>query len=299
MTGETPSAARRSCGRFDFFGVTVDVHAIPADLDDARFFYGGHETHADPATAAEVTVTLECVDWPERGFFTSLLSKDGLRKGIRVATAADRSADVPVDHEFTGWSDLPSPLPPFHHSRLWTEVATHPGAAMVLADGRGVLLLGENHVGKTAVTLELCRGDGRLVSDSVIVLHPGDGRVLGYASPLGLRRQTLRANLALLNTLDRRETISPVTGLVVLVRPQDYFGVPNLAHAGVDQVLYLRRAEGTPALTTVPTPALPWYSGVASSTLQAALPPVTTVVSVLETTPPAEVAGLITERTSP
>ncbi|WFR67732.1 hypothetical protein P9139_04570 [Curtobacterium flaccumfaciens] len=54
---------------------------MPADERDLRFFYGAFVT-ADTADP-DVTVTLECITWPARGFFTSFSLATYFKSGSR------------------------------------------------------------------------------------------------------------------------------------------------------------------------------------------------------------------------
>lgn len=240
--------------RFEFFGCLVDVAVQQADVSDLEFFYGAFQTSTD--RRPDLRVSLGCPDWPERGFFASLLAKDELAKSVRIL----RQDGSQAENRFTTWSDLPSPLPPFDQPPLADRVRTYPGACVRLRSGRLIVLLGKNYVGKTSTAIALCRRGARLVSDSVLVADRSSGSLLPYETPLGFRSQSLRSLIdeKLRRGLDHRLTVSPDTGLVALVRPRDLFGAGNDLGGRVDSVVLLYRGERF-GVGTDATPAVPWH----------------------------------------
>ncbi|MET9415664.1 hypothetical protein ABZY03_16080 [Streptomyces klenkii] len=114
---------------FDFYGTVTRLSVTQADIDAALFYFGGHRMAPVSVEETDVQVTLDCIERPSRGFFTSLLRKDGLAKRIQVDQRIDSRWQRVVDHTFTTWSSIPSPLPSFRHSSLWNTLAVAAGMA--------------------------------------------------------------------------------------------------------------------------------------------------------------------------
>ncbi|WP_234362942.1 hypothetical protein [Streptomyces formicae] len=238
-------------------------------------------------------MTLSCPEWPERGFFTSLLRKDHLTKRIEIDRRTDYAWTRVADHTFTGWSEIPSPLPPFRYSHLWTTTAVGPGTCLVMPDSRGLLITGANYVGKTSTSLVLCQRGGRLVSDSLAVLDLTTGLFRRYDGPLGFRRGSRRHHLDKITSGVHRETVSPDTGLVLLVPPAEFLGAPNLPQGKVDRIVRLERHASPPAPYTAETDLSPWFSGAHRHEIAQHLPEATTVVPVTEAASPLQIADLL------
>lgn len=278
--------------KLDFFGAVVEFRGVEADLRDARFFYSYHET--SPEKPADTLVELTCVDWTERGFFTSLLAKDKLRKRVRISTRDQYEWGEVLDHEFTHWSDVASPLPPYRHSSLWHSVATRPGNVVRTPTGLGVMVCGSNYVGKTAVCLELCDRGWDLVSDSVVVLDASHGIALPYNSPLGFRRRSLTTRTHIFEHIDTRETVNPDTGLVVLATPQDVLGRPNSESTSIDVILNLTRdVSGACRIRSGATGPSSWYTGADIEQVRSHVPNSLFHVQLRPDTSPSEAADLI------
>ncbi|MFE1100307.1 hypothetical protein ACFW4K_07300 [Nocardiopsis alba] len=278
---------------FNFFGQSVRMSGEEHDLVDARFFYSGHLAMSD-ADAPDLLVDISCCDLPQRGFFTSLLAKDRLRKRIRLSARTEEGWGEPRTTEFTSWSGVSSPLPPFRDSSLWRRVATYSGTTMTMPDGRGMVITGNNYVGKTATSLQLHERGYGLISDSVVVLDSESGELLPYLSPIGYRRENLRRNYDWISTVPHRETISPDTGLVVLVRPED--ALPEQSERDpvpFDVLVHLRRAGGESSSTVLSTPDIGWYTGVPRNVVDSLVPQNIHAVTVPENAPPDEVADQI------
>ncbi|MEJ1113645.1 hypothetical protein WBN73_06520 [Paenarthrobacter sp. CCNWLY172] len=249
----------------EFFGVGVEVTCTAADFEDLEFLY---RKFVSPSASPEVSVHLQCLDWPERGFFQSLLSKDGLRKRITIC----RDGLPPEVSEFTSWSTVPSPLPPFLHSRLWGRLASHPGAIVRLPDDRVLAIIGDHYVGKTSTMLELCRRGSKLVSDSLMIFEAANSAAQTFQMPLGFRRSTLVELIPSLPSFDHRLSVSPDTGLVALVHPEDILGESNSPGGCVDLVLVLSKTGGEMVIESVSTPKLGWFSGAPAELLESLLP---------------------------
>ncbi|MFE6056080.1 hypothetical protein ACFQ6N_35490 [Kitasatospora sp. NPDC056446] len=282
---------------FDFYDVITRLRCHSADTAEALFYFGGQRVEPAAPERTEVVVTLSCPEWPERGFFTSLLRKDGLTKRIEVDRRTEDGWRREVDHTFTDWSELPSPLPPFRYSRLWERLAVGPGTCLELADGTGVLLTGDNYIGKTSAALVLCSRGARLVSDSLAVLDVDSGSFLRHDSPLGFRREGRRHHLARILDGEHRETVSPDTGLVLLARAAQFLGRPNLGRTDVKHLVRLVPSEQA---STGPTdqrtdPAV-WFSGASRRRISEQLPERTLVVGIPDGAGPEQVADLIEAR---
>lgn len=277
---------------FDFFGAKVRVRVRHADVEDLRFFYG-HFMEEDECGAADLDVELECSDWPVRGFFASLLAKDGLRKTIRV-----RSGDGSTlldDRTFTDWSDDPSPLPPFAYAPLVNRLAVTPAAVVRTPRGRVIMLTGPHYVGKTATALAICDCGGQLVSDSTAVFDVDSGRALAFESPLGFRRASLLTRTEMLDETDHRLTVSPDTGLVVLVSPRHVLGKRNTDGAALHAVVALRWGERVTVTVTEKRLRVPWFSRAESFDPTRILPTRTITVSTPAGSRPADIASTILE----
>lgn len=278
---------------FDFYGVTTRLRVVPADVDEALFYFQDQQLSQPPAGEPDVVVTLSCTEWPERGFFTSLLRKDNLAKRIEIDRRTDGSWARVVDHAFTGWSEIPSPLPPFRYSDLWMTTAVGPGTCLVMPDGQGLLITGANYVGKTSTSLVLCQRGARLVSDSLAVLDLTTGLFRRHDSPLGFRRGSRRHHLDKITNGVHRETVSPDTGLVLLVPPAEFLGVPNLSEAKVDRIVHLERDASRTEPFTTDSDLAPWFSGADRHKIAQHLPEATTVVPVPEEASPLQIADLL------
>lgn len=284
---------------FNFYEVVTKLSVSPADIDDALFYFGNQRIAPTGDDQVEVHVSLQCAEWPERGFFESLLRKDGLSKRISLAGNDGSGWRKLLDHSFTGWSDVPTPLPPFRHSSLWTTHAVGAGCCLRLANGVGVLLTGHNYVGKTATALALCGRGARLVSDSIAILDLKSGEFKRHDSPLGFRRENRRANMEKILAAGYRETVSPDTGLVLLCRPQDFLGMENLGSVQVGMIVLLARksGNGNTRVYRRATEAMGWFSGAERKYIQKLLPSETTVLEFSETATPDELADAILDLT--
>lgn len=278
---------------FDFFGAKVRVLVRTTDLEDLRFFYGHFMEAHVAGFIPDLTVELECSDWPSRGFFASLLAKDGLRKTIRVRS---RTSDGIVDERtFTDWSDAPSPLPPFAYTPLADRLAVTPAAVVRTPHGRTIMLTGPHYVGKTATALAICKQGGRLVSDSTAVFDVTSGQALSFESPLGFRRASLLALTPILDATVHRLTVSPDTGLVGLVSPRHVLGAANADGGALHAAVALRWGEQAMVSTTERRLRVPWYSRAESFDPTRVLPKRTITVVTPEGSSPADVARMVVE----
>ncbi|MEU2856312.1 hypothetical protein [Streptomyces syringium] len=279
---------------FDFYGTVTRLSVTQADIDAALFYFGGQRMAPVSVEETDVQVTLDCIEWPSRGFFTSLLRKDGLAKRIQVDQRIDSQWQRVADHTFTTWSSIPSPLPPFRHSSLWNTLAVAAGTCLCLPDGSGLLLTGDNYVGKTSTALELCDRGARLVSDSLAVLNVKTGYFLRHDSPIGFRGASRRQHLAKITSFIHQETVSPDTGLVLLARPGDVLNRPNLNQAKVQHVVRLVRHEAQFGhVSWQETDISRWFSGVDPAGIRNQLPLRTRVVTVHPEATPSETAQQI------
>jgi hypothetical protein len=248
-----------------FFGVGVTVRCVEQDARDLQFLYGNF---SQKSIFPELSIEVACDEWPERGFFTSLLANDKLKKRISIGPIG--VAAESMEHT---WSAAPSPFPPFFDSTLWDKVASYPGAIVRMVSGEVVAILGDNYVGKTSTAITLCRNGARFVSDSVMVLDIVTGKALPFETPLGFRRESLIGLIPRLRELDHRLTVSVDTGLVALVRPRDIFGKANDPGGVIDKVVYLERDDkDSIRVDHIKTPQPGWFTN-ASETAQRALLP--------------------------
>lgn len=273
----------------NFFGVSVEVHCHRNDIDEVRFMYKRYL--CSETSAAEVYVRLECSDWPDRGFFTSLLSKDKLKKRITIKR---RDGGAGALKEFTEWSDIPSPLPPFYHSQLWERLATYPGAIIRLSDGSILAIIGSNYVGKTSVALNLCEAGASLISDSLMIFDRATRECLTFQVPLGFRRKSLANIIPRLSGLDHRLTVSPDTGLVALLHVEDVLYEQNSPGGIVSHVVCLKRHDSSEyKIEQIETPELGWFSGNVSSITKQLLPHRMTDIYAPLNAAPSEIARTI------
>ncbi|WP_164088355.1 hypothetical protein [Frondihabitans sp. 762G35] len=278
--------------RLRFFGVDVAVSCTRRDVDDLDFLYGSFLTD-DASFDPAIHVTLKCSEWPSRGFFTSLLAKDRLLKSIEVEPL---HVDARLGRSsFREWSTIPSPFPPLFHSRLWSSIATTPGALVQTGSGQRIFIVGENYVGKTALALALCRRGARLVTDNITSIDTQTGRVLTYETPLGFRRQSLLDHLPVFDRHPHRTTVSPDTGLVGLLSPSSVLGFANAPGGRIARLVVLRSGESE-TMRQEPAPQLPWFTGVEGFDQRDYLPDEALVVTVKKGTPPDDIAALIENR---
>ena len=122
-----------------------------------------------------------------------------------------------------------------------------------------------------------------------------DGRAERYLSPFGLRRQTLAAleTAGRLRGLDRRTTVSDVTGRVVLVQPDALFPGCGAEPAPVDGLVALVPADTARLLGVGPAPQLPCYPRGTGAELSRWLPTRCLRVGVAPGHCPASLASLL------
>jgi hypothetical protein len=272
--------------RFDFYGERVDVRVHRSDLADLEFFYGAfRHTGSHQST---LLVELTCSDWPSRGFFASLLAKDKLAKTVRVFSLPE--GELLEHREYRGWSDEPSPLPPFTHSSLSERVAVTPGAVVRSVTGKIILLVGANYVGKTATAMAVCESGGQLISDSIAVFDSMTGESRTFEAPLGFRRASLRSRTEVLDRSDHRLTVSPDTGLVALIRPSDALGSRNAAGGRLDAVVVLRAGNSLSVHVENRRVRLPWFTRSRTFDGSRVLPRKTVVLTTTSNSSAANVA---------
>jgi hypothetical protein len=269
----------------DFFGVRVRLHLEAGDVADARFFFGAHGAPGD-GRRPDVDVWL----WGDGGFYRSLLAKDEARK---VVVVAERGGPPRLAADFRSWSGAPSPVPPFSTRALAARVMVARGSVVRAPSGATWCIVGPNYVGKTAATLALLERGFGLLSEHLLVVRRDDGRAERYLSPFGLRRQTLAAleTAGRLHGLDRRATVSDMTGRVVLVQPDALFPGCGAEPAPVDGMVELVPAEATGLRGVGPTPALACYPRGTGAELSRRLPARCLRVGVAPGHPPASLAS--------
>ncbi|GAA4673771.1 hypothetical protein [Frondihabitans cladoniiphilus] len=280
--------SHRSTIGLEFFGVRLKVSCAPTDVLDIRYLYS--EFVAD-VLEADLLVDLTCVDWPSRGFFSSLLAKDGLAKRL-VIKPTRAGSGMAGDSTFSDWSDIPSPFPPLFHSNLWLRFATTPGAVVRLASGALLLLVGANYVGKTSTAIALCGLGAELVTDNLAIFDIETTNVQTYETPLGFRRDSLRDRIPLFDSREHRTTVSPDTGLVGLLAPIDVLGGHNAAGGPVDHVVVLRRGDGMGS-SRRPSPDLPWFTGKNGFSQSQVLPKTSLIITTTNGTSPDATAKFI------
>lgn len=167
----------------DFWGCTTRVWVDhPDDAEYLQWFYRDHLCAAGvDGEAADVSVSLSTVG--ARGFFAACLGPDPKTVRVREGWGPWR-----VYERFGARSTLPTPLPPFDLQPLRSRVSLHHGAAVVVDDGPGcVVVTGASGSGKTSLTLTLAAQGARLLTDDLLVRRRSDGYVLPYGRPLTLR----------------------------------------------------------------------------------------------------------------
>lgn len=274
---------------FDFYGVTVEVRGVASDMADLHFLYGAF---ASEPKRPDLHLELSCDEWPERGFFTSLLAKDRLLKRMSIRPR-DSSHGIPDETHFRDWSNVPSPLPPLFHSRLHATTATTSGAAVRMGDGRVLAIVGSNYSGKTSTAMALCSLGARLISDNMLIIDCPSGHLLRYETPLGLRRSSLLSRLDLLNAYDHRTTVSPDTGLVALLAPSILLGQPNACGGRITTLVHIEKQSSLSSQVGA-TPSLSWFTGNPDFDPSDVLPAQTLYVSRPDETTPHDIANLIT-----
>ena len=200
---------------FDFFGISTSLTIEEEDVATAAWFFRRHLVGRGNHILEAPKVRVEC----SPGFFGSLLAH----------STAEKSMKLTDDHgtreiAFTSWSHAPSFMPPFASHDFLSRYAIMHGAAVATPDGRGLVMVGRNYIGKTALALELLKRGFCLVSDSCVVIDyatPGGPRLRRYETPFGFRRNTLYRWRRRLAGVEQRSQISEVTGEVVLAHAYD------------------------------------------------------------------------------
>lgn len=267
---------------YAFFGDNTDIHVASAnDTPFLDFFYGAFPpaVKGQPAFA----VSLQNATCREEGFFNSFLRNTDDLKRI---TLCSPEGQILVDRTFRGWSEAPTVIPPLSHTNRFTDFALFP-ACVLSIDGRGVMILGPNYSGKTALLVELCLmgdADVAFVSDNVAYVDVETRAALPAPWPLGFRRLTLERYSSHLRHITTHTIISPVTGKVKLVNPVAFFGKVNETPATIDKVVLLNpvptETDSFMRVTTQTRPArLPYFSGATHSQVMSMLPKGLTVLS--------------------
>jgi hypothetical protein len=204
----------------DFFDIPVELSVSAEDACDARWFFSRHLRPGqarlpDAGAGQDAQIRVSC----SPGLFASLLDHTQAEKSLSM-----HDEDGLRTVRFTAWSNAPSFLPPFASESFTKRYAILHGSAVVAPNGRALILLGRNYIGKTATSLELLRRGWSLVSDSCVVLDfddPARPVLRRYETPFGFRRATLTKWSELLAQVDSREQVSRDTGPVVLAHVSD------------------------------------------------------------------------------
>jgi len=230
----------RAVVSLDFFDIPVMLEVEGQDAQDAIWFFRKHLADSESPTNGEHgahALRVTC----SPGFFGSLLAKSPDEKWIRLEDGLGTGTV-----RFSSWSAAPSFLPPFASEQFKSRYAVVHGSAVTTPTGLGVVIVGNNYVGKTATTLELlCRGWG-LVSDSCVIMDyrcNGPPMLRRYETPLGLRRATITRWSRELAQVDSRSQISRDTGQVILAHAADL--IPSLKPRDHVQVAMLVALGGS------------------------------------------------------
>jgi hypothetical protein len=111
---------------------------------------------------------------------------------------------VPGGDRWTPWTHQDTPFPPLQLAPLKGRFLVVHGCAV--ADGdRGVAFVAPSMAGKTTLLIELCRRGLAAVSDDLLFIDPGSGKMALYRKPVGFRQGTLALfpELARQDILDR------------------------------------------------------------------------------------------------
>jgi hypothetical protein len=141
----------------------------------------------------------------------------GLRRSNDAPVLADRQfrLDAADPAESSAWDRLESDLALFTVERLQQVVAVH--AAVLVIDGRALILPGRSYSGKSTLSLALRSVGARLASDEYALVNPMTGMVTGWPRPARIRMGP---------TGSRREPVEPLeapvpVGMVGLLRFDD------------------------------------------------------------------------------
>jgi len=270
-----------------FFGVDTLLRCLPDDIDDAEFFFGRHSGRHCGGPRVEVYL------WAEHGFFRSLLAKDRSRKLVAIREHQDAPLELRAD--FRTWSGMPSPLPPFASRTLQSRVVIAPGAVLRRTSGESIGFVGKPYVGKTSAALALMELGWCLLSDHLLIIRRRDGFAEPYASPLGLRRATLAQfrTSGRLDGLPIRETMSEVSGRVVLVHASDLFQAREPEPEPVNHLVHIREGPRLRVTHRLPRPSLPGFPIDAHADLARWLPETCTELVLPHDHSPDEIADLL------
>ncbi|UAJ78004.1 hypothetical protein IT072_11985 [Leifsonia sp. ZF2019] len=119
--------------------------------------------------------------------------------------------------------------------------------------------------------------------------------VLKHESPLGFRRNTLRARVDMLNSSDHRVTVSPDTGLVALIRPIDVLGAGNAPGGRLDAVVALQKGKSFDLREVDMRIRLSWFTRSRAFDARRLLPKSTIIVTTSSSDAVEDVAQRIME----
>ncbi|MDI2130086.1 hypothetical protein [Yinghuangia seranimata] len=188
----------------EFLGITVRATTTaPADL---RFAFGPHIV-ADAARPAHASASTLHVDFV-----------DGDPPHV-VVRAPDGTPLLNRPYRgWPGWEGVPPPVPPF--AVLGSRYVLVQ-AAVLTRNGTTVALIGSPQSPRARVGLALAQRGWSFVSPQLLVLERDSGVVMPYLAPLELRGEALAELRGTIGTrTPHRSIVSPVSGEVVLVRPE-------------------------------------------------------------------------------
>lgn len=166
--------------------------------------------------------------------------KDQVNREISVARA---DGVIILRRAFSGWSNVPPPIPPF--AAMVERYSVMP--AVVMAKGDRVLALaGSPRSSKAAIALSLLQHGWRFVSGQLLVTERKTGRTLPFLAPLDLQgvaaEQTRRRGLPDGSWQVRNSTLD---GQTLQVRPEALGAVvPVRAQGGPATIVRLCDSQG-------------------------------------------------------
>jgi hypothetical protein len=129
-------------------------------------------------------------------------------------------------------------------------------SAALDADGKGILILGPQNVGKTTTAIQLARSGMRLLADDLCLVAP-NGKLLSYLKPIKLEREIL-AKSEFARAAARRENKArdpaatsillalgrDTSGYEIKVSPE-HLGIPTTSQSQVKWLFFLQRSSST------------------------------------------------------
>jgi len=157
-----------------------------------------------PASGSAALIEALMERWPPFGL--DLIEVDG----APAASHPDpvQTVIVPEAAESPIWDRIESELALFTVERLQGLVAVH--AAVVLVDGRAVVLPGRSHTGKSTFAVALATAGAELASDEYALVDPATGRVIGWPRPARIRAGETASRRVPVRPMDRGVPIDTV-----------------------------------------------------------------------------------------